>query len=844
MRDGKLPGNHGDERRQSPSDERTFGDERLPGREADVSRPEPTPKRGNRPNAADAAGRSGRIQQATSAGGLTQLPPSYDVRDGDWTVILSDDCFEVLFLDSAQPKELHADVVRTHFEIFNAFWSNVIRMMDTGAARAEILRKYGGDNPSESNIRRYPQRLAAALKRLDSPEKIAHELEERHRLRRRIGAQQIAGALRLSLRDGSFEPDEAQELLIQGLAAGLTEQEVKQYALNELIAAEFEMESGGVPDFLEDVFTVRWITRARAAKEESGRRVMALRFRSGEAKNLPELLELCDAFPDEAADHLMEGTIDTWVSSHIGDAFVAREARTYKRALSKEPKKALELFARMLAERTGHPVRPSISLEPGTVAFGQVPVTGRARIDLTITPQGRAFTWGAITISGTLPGVKVPSQFVAPEGILPIRLTAGAEVTPGSYSGALIFAVDGGSDVAVPISYTVVPVVLRALPDGLNLRLKKNSQAMHTINFTTVPAGGWLLGSAELNPQHPGLSLITTITGETNSINLLIDSTKFSRRRYDTSIHVQTNAGELQIPVKTIVKLTTFSLITRWLMVAVLMWGIYSAANRPESILQPGTANFFVVVTADELNVRHEPERSSQKVGTVTQGSQLRVVQTRVVNSEIWFQVQLGPNTYGWLNSQYVQQIDGTQPVSITESSEDSPNNIVDMPVDTANPDQSDLGSGTAKAEDAPAGGLNPESNYPSPSEAITLQNDYATVRPSIDPNPRRGFGGSLVNASQKFDALAVLTEAVERSLAAVSETLKTADASAYLAAGRALNVELSRIEDFERRYGPDPSALRLRRESRSRLDRVINACRMENSAALSRGAEVPCPMQ
>ena len=82
---------------------------------------------------------------------------------------------------------------------------------------------------------------------------------------------------------------------------------------------------------------------------------------------------------------------------------------------------------------------------------------------------------------------------------------------------------------------------------------------------------------------------------------------------------------------------------------------LLSAPMRAEAA-SPTSAAGAVTVSYGTLNVRSSPSATASIVSTLNKGSYI----TLISRSGIWWQVEYGPNAYGWCHSDYITPIDGT----------------------------------------------------------------------------------------------------------------------------------------------------------------------------------------
>ena len=103
-----------------------------------------------------------RLEAATLAGGLVELPANFGDPTGDWETVKSENPFEALYLDYRHADKVTPEIVGRHREILHRFWREKLKSMTQGTARLTILAKYGGEYESDRLVRGYPERIDRA----------------------------------------------------------------------------------------------------------------------------------------------------------------------------------------------------------------------------------------------------------------------------------------------------------------------------------------------------------------------------------------------------------------------------------------------------------------------------------------------------------------------------------------------------------------------------------------------------------------------------------------------------------------------------------------------------------
>ena len=180
-----------------------------------------------------------RIAAATRGGGLLELPANFGDPDGGWESVLSEDPFEVLYLDFRQVSAITQRMVECHRNLLRAFWQEKMRIFSQGSGRVAIARKYGGPSADENRVRSYPDRIEKAFHRLSTSGEmerayleIVHQREERAiaEIRTKLADFLIDGALHP--RETAFLFEMADRLdLRRAVVADLIDAEVRRCGL-------------------------------------------------------------------------------------------------------------------------------------------------------------------------------------------------------------------------------------------------------------------------------------------------------------------------------------------------------------------------------------------------------------------------------------------------------------------------------------------------------------------------------------------------------------------------------------------------------------------------------------
>ena len=189
---------------------------------------------------------------STKEGGLSSLPAGFDAADGYWKTILSDNPFEVLFLDYKQFRHILPETVNRNFDILNAFWTDKNKLL-TGGSREKIKKRYTEDTVIQAN-----KKLENCLEKLKTKEGINLYFKEIDSKRYANGIKAIEPYVRLSLADGELTKQESNTIISEALKNDLDEVEVRNFLYQELLAQNFKPTKN-----YPDIFDNHWMTNER-----------------------------------------------------------------------------------------------------------------------------------------------------------------------------------------------------------------------------------------------------------------------------------------------------------------------------------------------------------------------------------------------------------------------------------------------------------------------------------------------------------------------------------------------------------------------------------------------------
>lgn len=542
--------------RYRPSDARLPG-ERV-GREADGGEearvpgappPEPAAAPSEEPTPPAGQTRDERVRALTAAGGFRGAVPD-EYKDGaDWETIRSaEDPFLALHLDYRQAAAVSPEILAEHRRLLGEFWRKRVDQRNQGAGglRERLDARYGRD------LAQNPERVEAAFLRLTAPGGVEREAAALHAERRARGEAELAKVVEPALADGVLNQARARALLRRGQSLGLSAAEAAGYLVRVLKESGFSPLRKPAGVALEEVvLSTDWAT-------EEGRvgirpPVPPFKFRSGAAATtLPELIDLCDWFPDEAQSYLANETFERWLAT-VGEAGAADVAHKRRRANPARRDQALELFVRDLSVAAGRPVAPVLAARTAECVLGELPVGARAAARLEFEHRDRPLVWGTARRAGTLPGLTVPETFEGgPHGAAAVTVEVDTvDVKPGSYAGEVVVAPEGGAPASARVRYTVLPLALVAdhpklalgtLPFGETRRAK--------VRVATTPAGGRLVGGVSLAGSHPGVSVTGGVRGAGAEAEVVVDTRQIGvGQRLESALRFETNAGVLEVPL-------------------------------------------------------------------------------------------------------------------------------------------------------------------------------------------------------------------------------------------------------------------------------------------------------
>jgi hypothetical protein len=500
-----------------------------------ASEPKDVPAGGS----ANAVQLADRIRAVTAAGGLGEsLPVDFGDSLGDWRSINADEPFERLYLDWRQAERITPVTVHHHYKLLLAFWTETVRRMQTGAAGQQIAKRYGGRFASPEMVKSYPGELEKAFHRLSDEEGIRSAYQERVVRRLAQARERLDPLVRQSLLDGELSPDEAEALLDEETA------DLVHTSLAERGFKPDEKVASTSP--VDQLVGTEWRS---AQVRRSPRARNAFKFEHAAVYTLAELAAACGKYPSEASGYLYNGYLERWLAGDLGLAALAAQVSRIPRDYQKHRGRGLEMFVRALLAQRGINAAPRMHADPSELDLGQVAQGCSRAMRLTLRELGGRYAWGRIAAVPEVPGFRFPTEFDGDE-TLDFHLDT-SWLPAGSYAIALAVDAEGAAQrLEVAIRFTIRPLHLQVVPSVVHLSGRYGFKTEQRLGFTVEPSDGVLLGTAELAEEVPGLTVHGQIAGAETDLLIRSDSRRLrAGSRHSTELILQTNAGEVRLPV-------------------------------------------------------------------------------------------------------------------------------------------------------------------------------------------------------------------------------------------------------------------------------------------------------
>ncbi|NNF57206.1 MAG: hypothetical protein HKN04_03105 [Rhodothermaceae bacterium] len=501
--------------------------------------------------------RKERIREATARGGLAdELPQGFADPDGDWQIVEAESPFERLYLDAGQHARITPALVQRHYDLIATFWKEVVAGLD-GPGQARIREKYGGEARAAEIVRQRARRTEQAYQQLAAEDGIEAAFAEVEARRLTHGRRQLEPSLRGMLVDGELSPLETAALFRFGRQHGLDEAETADLVQETLQREGFS--AYGDPQgasLAERLSAVSWVTPERREALDRSRRearqadLRPLKLQDAAITSLDQLVAYADANPENAARRLYDGTFGSWLSGTLGEVRLKDLADELSQAYKNKPAIGTEQFVRVLSAAIGVDAAPHLHTDVSELALGTLPMGHERGVAIPLRREGPRRAWGEIEIEGALPGLTVPTAFSIDDAAVVVRVDT-LRVPPGSYEGTLVVRPEGGADLRLSVSYTVVPLTVELTPPTLALgRVPFRRTKAKKLAVRCTPEGGRLVGPASLAPEHPGLAVRGDIDGPLSVLKVVVDTAQFEAGdRYKGKVKLDTNAGAFEVPL-------------------------------------------------------------------------------------------------------------------------------------------------------------------------------------------------------------------------------------------------------------------------------------------------------
>lgn len=280
--------------------------------------------------------------------------------------------------------------------------------------------------------------------------------------------------------------------------------------------------------------------------------ILPFKFREGQAQDLLGLAQLCDRFPEEAADYLTHERFEQWLGTR-GEAPLAEMCNKIVNTYRNHPEQALEMFVRALyrslgREQEGLP-RLRAELTKGK-EWESLPVGAVARAQIRLSREGRGYVWGTVTVSGSTQDLSWTSAFNNIPATIDLQLDT-ARYAPGTYTAVLVIQPEGLPPIQVPLLWEVAPVEVVLTPPRLDFgRVPGGLRTAEVRLECRTPGGRIVVDRVEPAPPVPGLQVepharegtwVVTVRWDTNALE--------AGRLYQTNVRISTNVGTWNVPV-------------------------------------------------------------------------------------------------------------------------------------------------------------------------------------------------------------------------------------------------------------------------------------------------------
>ena len=276
-----------------------------------------------------------RIAASTQACGLKELPASFDDTTGDWTVINSNNPFEILYLDHHKHMFITPEMVSGNFQLLQKFWADKALKMHSGTNKGAFKNKYGENTIENSQVK-----LKRSFDKLKSKEGIDQYFHELNNERLKKGEENLKDSIEHMVMNGSASKNEIQLCLDRGLKYDLTPEETAVVIKKALDTEQFKpygTVSGN--SLLEKLFSVKsWMTQALIDNEiklEKERESLRIQILTGKyATNIESIGSILFEDPGGAKNLIREDLLKSAIAQK--DMVLGLEVGTISKKASKD----------------------------------------------------------------------------------------------------------------------------------------------------------------------------------------------------------------------------------------------------------------------------------------------------------------------------------------------------------------------------------------------------------------------------------------------------------------------------------------------------------------------------
>ncbi|QLE59669.1 AAA-like domain-containing protein [Nostoc sp. TCL26-01] len=282
------------------------------------------------------------------------------------------------------------------------------------------------------------------------------------------------------------------------------------------------------------------------------------RFKKGKASSLPELIAMCDQYPDEAQDYLYNNDITQWLLGQ-GRTDLGNLSRKIINSYTQKNRKGLEIFVRELCKSVGSPPNPIVFVQPDKLDLGEIPVGYQTNINFEVFTKGRGFVWGDVKLEGYLPGISLLPE-INSNNLREFSISLDTlAVTQGNYEGYIVFQLEGISQICRTfLKYTVRNIYIQLEPEQINFGnltfVEKNIHFLQrALKITCISRFGKVEGRIKGNIYNfPKEIEISPDSFEDKEVDLTIKlvPTFIQAGKYEDKITLTTNIGQFEVSVK------------------------------------------------------------------------------------------------------------------------------------------------------------------------------------------------------------------------------------------------------------------------------------------------------